>query len=62
VRQLLPGDIKGWAIGTELDREGFKHIMHIELRRLGGFLDLGWERTEEVVVGRGGWKEGLLDR
>jgi hypothetical protein len=51
VRQLLPGDIKGWAIGTELDREGFKHIMHIELRRLRDSLDFGWERTEEKEEG-----------
>ena len=33
VQMLLPGYIKGWKIGTELDRDGFKHLMHIELRR-----------------------------
>ncbi len=48
VRQLLPGDMKGWVIGTELDREGFKHLMHIELRRLGDFLI-------EILKGGGSW-------
>ncbi len=33
MRMLLPGYIKGWNTGTELDRDGFKHLMHIELRR-----------------------------
>ncbi len=35
VQMLLPGYIKGWKTGTELDREGFKHLMNIELRRKG---------------------------
>ncbi len=57
MRQLLPDDIKGWAIGTELDREGFKHIMHIELRRLGNSLDgkEGKRRLVEVGGKKVGW-------
>jgi hypothetical protein len=49
VQMLLPGYIKGWKTGTELDREGFKHLMNIELRRKG---DSGIKKRIEG----GGWK------
>ena len=49
MRELQAGYMKGWAAGTELEREGFKQLMSIELRRKGDPGDDG-----DKGAGRGG--------
>jgi hypothetical protein len=51
VRELQAGYMKGWAAGTELEREGFKQLMSIELRRKGDPGDDG-----DKGSGRGGMR------
>jgi hypothetical protein len=33
MRELQPGYFKEWIAGTDLERDGFKKLMQVELRR-----------------------------
>jgi hypothetical protein len=57
---LMPGYIKGWKTGTELDRDGFKHLMNIELRRKVDSRGPIYEIGEAIGMGcRASWGRGL---
>ncbi len=60
VQMLMPGYIKGWKTGTELDREGFKNLMNIELRRKVDSRGPIYEMGEAGGMGcRASWGRGL---